>query len=84
MGCLRPVAANFRILCTFRFLSSAGEHLLTPSMLQFPVNKAVTCEDIKAKWDVICRFDENATTPTTTSDSLETVCPLVCPSLDLD
>jgi hypothetical protein len=53
-------------------------------MLQFPVNKAVTCEDIKAKWDVICRFDENATTPTTTSDSLETVCPLVCPSLDLD
>ena len=40
---------------------------------QFPVNKAVTCEDIKAKWDVICRFDENATNPTTTSDSLETV-----------
>ncbi|GAA6033104.1 hypothetical protein JCM8097_002946 [Rhodosporidiobolus ruineniae] len=39
----------------------------------FPVNKEVTPEDIVKKWDQITRFDENATNPNSTAESLEAI-----------
>lgn len=44
---------------------------------QFPVNKHVTPEDVKAKWDIITRFDEKATNPNSASDSFQSVRPSV-------
>ncbi|BGP42398.1 hypothetical protein JCM10450v2_006492 [Rhodotorula kratochvilovae] len=39
----------------------------------FPVNKKVLPEDVAAKWDTITRFDENATNPNSTAESLEAI-----------
>lgn len=39
----------------------------------FPVNAKVTPEAVKAKWDVITRFDDKATNPASTAESLESV-----------
>ncbi|KAM0750964.1 NAD(P)-binding protein [Meredithblackwellia eburnea MCA 4105] len=39
----------------------------------FPVNAKVTPEDIKAKWDIITKFDDKATNPASTSDSIATI-----------
>ncbi|GAA5863265.1 hypothetical protein JCM8547_002881 [Rhodosporidiobolus lusitaniae] len=39
----------------------------------FPINQKVQPEDIARKWDAITRFDENATNPTTTAESLEAI-----------
>lgn len=47
---------------------------LTPANLpQFPVNKNVQPEDLKSKWDVITRFDDKATYPNSTAESLEAI-----------
>jgi multifunctional beta-oxidation protein len=40
---------------------------------QFPVNKKVQPEDLKSKWDVITRFDDKATYPNSTAESLEAI-----------
>lgn len=39
----------------------------------FPVNKKVQPEDLKSKWDVITRFDDKATYPNSTAESLEAI-----------
>ncbi|GAA5975661.1 hypothetical protein JCM11641_003560 [Rhodosporidiobolus odoratus] len=39
----------------------------------FPVNQNVTPEDIAGHWDQITRFDEEATNPDTTAESLEPI-----------
>lgn len=39
----------------------------------FPVNQKVTPEDVQAKWDVITKFDDKATNPTSTAESLESI-----------
>ncbi|KAK4703704.1 multifunctional beta-oxidation protein, partial [Phenoliferia sp. Uapishka_3] len=39
----------------------------------FPVNAKVTPEGVKAKWDVITRFDSQATYPASTADSIGTI-----------
>ncbi|BGP10359.1 hypothetical protein JCM10049v2_006242 [Rhodotorula toruloides] len=39
----------------------------------FPVNQKVTPEDVVGAWDKITRFDENATNPNSTAESLESI-----------
>lgn len=39
----------------------------------FPVNKKVQPEDVAAKWDTITRFDDKATNPNSTAESLEAI-----------
>ncbi|GAA5886830.1 hypothetical protein JCM16303_005721 [Sporobolomyces ruberrimus] len=39
----------------------------------FPVNKQVSPEDVKAAWKKITTFDENATNPNSTAESLEAI-----------
>ncbi|GAA5945274.1 hypothetical protein JCM3775_007418 [Rhodotorula graminis] len=39
----------------------------------FPVNKKVQVEDVAAKWDTITRFDDKATNPNSTAESLEAI-----------
>ncbi|GAA99960.1 uncharacterized protein L969DRAFT_610007 [Mixia osmundae IAM 14324] len=39
----------------------------------FSVKKEVKPEDIKSKWEKICKFDENATNPNSTAESLESI-----------
>ena len=39
----------------------------------FPVNKKVTPEDVKAKWAKITVFDDKATNPASTSESLNSI-----------
>ena len=39
----------------------------------FPVNQDVSPEDIRAKWDVITKFDKNATNPSSPAESLESI-----------
>ncbi|KAL8277253.1 hypothetical protein RQP46_010322 [Phenoliferia psychrophenolica] len=39
----------------------------------FPINVKVTPEAVKAKWDVITRFDDKSSNPETTSDSIATI-----------
>lgn len=48
---------------------------------QFPINVKVTPEAVKAKWNVITRFDENSSNPESTSDSIATVRLLACSML---
>ncbi|KAK4047301.1 hypothetical protein OIV83_005479 [Microbotryomycetes sp. JL201] len=39
----------------------------------FPINKHVTPEDVKAKWGVITKFDDKATNPDSTQESLQSI-----------
>ncbi|ORY86715.1 putative multifunctional beta-oxidation protein [Leucosporidium creatinivorum] len=39
----------------------------------FPVNKKVSPEQVKEKWEVITRFDDKATNPSSTAESLESI-----------
>lgn len=39
----------------------------------FPVNSKVSPEQVKDKWEEITRFDEKATNPASTSESLQSV-----------
>ncbi|KAK4055386.1 hypothetical protein OIO90_003224 [Microbotryomycetes sp. JL221] len=39
----------------------------------FPIDKHVTPEDVKAKWGVITKFDDNATNPDSTQESLQSI-----------
>lgn len=43
-------------------------------VLQFPINTKVTPEALKGKWSVITKFDDKATNPASTAESLESVC----------
>ncbi|SCZ87443.1 BZ3500_MvSof-1268-A1-R1_Chr2-2g04909 [Microbotryum saponariae] len=39
----------------------------------FPINTKVTVEKLKAKWDVVNKFDNKATNPNSTAESLESI-----------
>lgn len=72
---LDPLAAHVR-LCGASSRSKsrvnrwADERQNAP---QFPVNKDVQPEDLASKWDIVTRFDDKATYPNSTAESLEAI-----------
>ena len=71
MGCCRSNATNCRKSCT-----SIPSLSLTPALTscsQFPINKPVTPEALKAAWSEVVTFDDEATYPTSGAESFESV-----------
>lgn len=77
MVCFSPLATLERLRCKYTLFVSLDAKLFTDLRLyfQFPVNKNVSPEDVKAAWNKITAFDENATNPNSTAESLEAVSP---------